>query len=139
MSKTFKLQLVAPDRPSIHQEVTVLNLPGGAGEFGVMAGHMSLLSTLRPGTLRVTNGHEKELYFIAGGFAEVNASSVIVLAEEYVKANEIDVEEAKKVKKQSQDLLAEKKEGTDLKAAQLALARADARLKAFEEAKNLKK
>ena len=139
MSKTFKLQLVAPDRPSINEEVTAVNLPGGAGEFGVMAGHMSLLSTLRPGTLRVTHGQQRDLYFIAGGFAEVNGSSVIVLAEEYVKADEIDVEEARKTKKQSQDLLAEKKEGTDIKAAQLALARAEARLKAFEEAKSLKK
>jgi F0F1-type ATP synthase epsilon subunit len=61
------------------------------------------------------------------------------LAEEYLKASEIDVEEAKKNKKHSEELLAEKKEGTDFKAAQLALIRAEARLKVVEEYKSLKK
>ena len=139
MAKTFKLQVVAPDSPAVTEDATEVILPGEVGEFGVLAGHMSLLSTLKPGTLRILKGHEKELYFVAGGFAEVNASSVIVLAEEYVKAGEIDLEEAKKTKKHSEELLAEKKEGTDLKAAHLALARAEARIKTAEEAKLLKK
>ncbi len=133
------LQVVAPDQPVLAEEPTLVELPGEVGEFGVMAGHMSLLSALRPGTLRIIKGHERELYFIAGGFAEVNASSVIVLAEEYVKAGEIDVEEAKKTKKQSEAILSEKKEGADLKAAELALHRAEARLKAADENKSLKK
>lgn len=139
MSKTFKLQVVAPDHPVLSEEPTLVELPGEAGEFGVMAGHMSLLSTLKPGTLRVIKGQEREIYFVAGGFAEVNKASVIVLAEEYVKAGEIDVKEARKIKKQSQDILSEKKEGADLKVAQLALSRAEARLKAAEEYKSLKK
>lgn len=139
MSKTFKLQVVAPDHAVLAEEPTLVELPGEVGEFGVMAGHMSLLSTLRPGTLRIIKGSERELYFVAGGFAEVNPASVIVLAEEYVKAEEIDVEEAKKIKKQSEGILSEKKEGADLKAAQHALSRAEARLKAAEEFKTLKK
>ena len=137
--KTFKVQVVAPDHAVLSEEASLVVLPGEVGEFGVLAGHMSLLSTLKPGTMRIVNGHERELYFVAGGFAEVNASSVIVLAEEYLKASEIDVDEAKKVKKHSEEVLADKKEGADLKAAQNALARAEARLKTFEEAKSLKK
>lgn len=137
--KTFKFQVVAPDAPAITEEVSLAVLPGEVGEFGVMAGHMSLLAALKPGTLRITKGQDKELYFVAGGFVEVNASSVIVLAEEYVKADMIDVEETRKNKKLAEDLLAEKKEGTDLKAAHLALARAEARLKVVEEVKSLQK
>jgi F-type H+-transporting ATPase subunit epsilon len=139
MSKTFNLQVVAPYHPFIVQEATLVELPGEVGEFGVMAGHMSLLSTLKPGVMRVIKEHQRELYFIAGGFAEVNAASVIVLAEEYVKAEEIDVAEAKKTKEHSEGILLEKKEGYDLKAAELALARANARLKTVEELKSLKK
>jgi F-type H+-transporting ATPase subunit epsilon len=137
--KAFKLQVVAPDAPAITEEVGLVILPGEVGEFGVMAGHMSLLSTLKPGTMRIVKGQERELYFVAGGFAEVNAASVIVLAEEYVKAGEIDVEEAEKTKKHSEGILSEKKEGADLKAAEKALARAEARLKTAEEFKTLKK
>ncbi len=139
MSKTFKIDVVASNFPVISQEAHLVVLPGEVGEFGVMPGHMRLLSTLKPGTLRIINGQERTIYYLAGGFAEVNAHSVTVLAEEYVKAEEIDVEDARKIKKQSEDLLAEKKEGTDLKAAQLALHRAEACLKTAEEFKSLKK
>ncbi len=139
MSKTFNLQVVAPDHPVLSEEATLVELPGEVGEFGVMAGHMALLSTLKPGTLRIIKDQQRELYFVAGGFAEVNGASVIVLAEEYVKAEEIDVEDAKKIKKHSEEVLAEKKEGADLKAAHHALSRAEARLKVVEEYKFLKK
>lgn len=137
--KTLKLQVVAPDAPGAAEEATLVVLPGEMGEFGVMPGHMSLLSTLKPGTMRVHRPQGRDLYFVAGGFAEVNGVSVTVLAEEYVKAEEIDVEEARKVRQQSEAILAEKKEGADLKAAQAALARSQARLKAFEEYQASKK
>src|SRR5581483_591954 len=70
--KTFKLQVVATDASSLSEEVSLVVLPGEVGEFGVMAGHMSLLSTLKPGTMRVVKGQNRELYFLAGGFVEVN-------------------------------------------------------------------
>jgi F-type H+-transporting ATPase subunit epsilon len=139
MSKTFKLQVVAPDRPSISEEVTAIILPGGAGEFGVMAGHMPIISTLKAGTLEVTKAGVKEFYFIAGGFVEVNPTSVIVLAEEYEKADEIDVPRAELSKKHAQEKLAEKKEGVDLTKEKHALARNEARLLTVEKAKSLKK
>jgi F-type H+-transporting ATPase subunit epsilon len=139
MSKTFQFQVVAPDQPALTQEVTTVILPGEMGEFGVMAGHMSFLSTLKPGILRVIKGQERNLYFIAGGFAEVNAKSVIVLAEEYQVASEIDGVQAEKDKKQALDTLAQKKDPTDIASAKTLLARSEARLKVLQEAKTSKK
>jgi len=139
MTKTFKLQVVAPDKPAIIEEVTQLTLPGEMGEFGVMAEHMSLLSTLKPGVLRVSKGHERSVYFLAGGFVEVNKSSVIVLAEVYEKAEEIDLERAKKAKGAAQGQLAATKEGVNLETLKHALARAEARIKVVEESRTLKK
>jgi F-type H+-transporting ATPase subunit epsilon len=139
MSKTFKLNLVAPDRPSLTEEVTSLVLPGGAGEFGVLAGHMLLISTLKPGTLEVTKGGVKEFYFIAGGYAEVNGTSVIVLAEEYEKASEINVERSQLSKKQAEEKLASKAEGVNLTKEKNALNRNEARLQTVEKAKAFKK
>jgi F-type H+-transporting ATPase subunit epsilon len=139
MSKTFKLQVVAPDLPSIEEEVTLVVLPGEMGEFGVMAGHMPFFSTLKPGTMRIVKGQTREIYYLAGGFAEVNPTSVIVLAEEQIKAEAIDVEETLRNKKLAEERLTTKKEGLDLKATELVLARAVARLKVVEEAKSLKK
>jgi F-type H+-transporting ATPase subunit epsilon len=139
MSKTFKLQVVAPDKPAIAEDATLVVLPGTVGEFGVMADHMSLMSALKPGTMRILKGQTRDLYFIAGGFAEVHHSSVIVLAEEYERAGEIDGEEVRKAKKRAEEQLAEKKPGTDMEAIQNSLARAEARLKALEEFKASKK
>ncbi len=133
MSKTFKLQVVAPDRPALAQDATLVALPGVVGEFGVMAGHMPLLAALKPGTLRILKGQERELYFIAGGFVEVDRSSVIVLAEEYEPAGDIDAEAAHRSKSQAQEQLAGKPEGLDLEAVRNSLARAEARLKTLQE------
>ena len=139
MSKTFKLNLVAPDRPSLTEEVTSVILPGGAGEFGVMAGHMPLISTLKAGTLEVTKNGVKEFFFIAGGYAEVNGASVIVLAEEYEKSDEIDVEQSQLSKKKSEEKLASKSEGVNLIKEKNALDRNVARLQTVEKAKASKK
>lgn len=138
MSRTFKLQVVAPDKPVIAEDASLVSLPGELGEFGVMAGHMAFLSTLRAGSLRITKGQDRDLYFIAGGFAEVNGSSVIVLAEDYERAVEIDVETARQALKRAEEKLAQGTAGDD-QAARSALGRAKARLKAAEEAKSLKK
>jgi F-type H+-transporting ATPase subunit epsilon len=139
MSKTFKLQIVAPDRPALSAEPTTVVLPGEEGEFGVQAGHMALLASLRPGTLRVLKEDGKELYYVAGGFAEVDGDSLTVLAEEYENAGEIDGTAAREDRDRALRMLSEKKEGTDLKAQAHALARAQARLKALEESVHLGK
>jgi F-type H+-transporting ATPase subunit epsilon len=139
MSKTFQLQLVAPDSPSITEEVTSIILPGGDGEFGVLAHHMPLISTLKPGTLEVTKNGVKEFYFLAGGYVEVNPTSVIVLAEEYEKSDKIDVERSQLSKKQAADKLAAKAEGVSVVKEKHALARSEARLKTVEKAKAYKK
>ncbi len=139
MSKTFKLQVVAPDSPSVMEDVTSVILPGGDGEFGVLAHHMRLISTLKPGTLEVTKDGVKEFYFIAGGYVEVNPTSVIVLAEEYEKSDKIDVERSTLSKKQAEEKLASKAEGVSIVKEKHALARNEARLQTVEKAKAYKK
>ena len=139
MSNTFQFQVVAPDKPALAEEATLVVLPGEMGEFGVMAQHMAFISTLKPGTLRIVKDQSRELYFVSGGFAEVNQKSVIVLAEDYEKAEEIDAEAAQKAKSHAQEQLAEKKEGVDLEPVRHALARAEARLKVVDELKLVKK
>ena len=138
MAKTFKLQVVAPDRPAVVEDATTVILPGELGEFGVMAGHVPFLSTLKPGVMRVVKEGKRSLYFLAEGFAEVNGSSVTVLAEAYEKAEDIDVEAAQKAIQKAGEKLSNQ-ETIDDEAARQMLARAKARLKAVEEAKALKK
>jgi F-type H+-transporting ATPase subunit epsilon len=138
MAKTFKLQVVAPDCPAVTEDAVSVTLPGEMGEFGVMAGHVPFLSTLKPGVMRVVKDGQRSVYFLAEGFAEVNGHSVIVLAEAYERAEEIDVEAAQKAIQKAGEKLSNQ-ETIDDEAARQMLARAKARLKAVEEAKSLKK
>jgi F-type H+-transporting ATPase subunit epsilon len=80
----MKFELVTPDKLFTSMEgVQHVACPGTEGDFGVLKGHMPLISTLRPGgAVRVRDGRGKEVaYTVHGGFVEVTPTSVTVLAE----------------------------------------------------------
>lgn len=76
-------ELVTPERLVRSEEVHMVTVPGSEGEFGVLEGHAPLMSTVRDGDLLVqkTAGAAPEAIAIRGGFAEVNAKGLTVLAE----------------------------------------------------------
>jgi F-type H+-transporting ATPase subunit epsilon len=76
-------ELVTPERLVRSEEVYMVVVPGTEGDFGVLAGHAPLMSTVRDGALSVyrTEGGQPETIAIQGGFAEVNAKGLTVLAE----------------------------------------------------------
>ncbi len=86
---TFKFELVSPERLVVSAEVDQVDLPGAGGDFGVLAGHAPLVSTLRPGVLTVKTGGSSDRIYVRGGFAEVNASGLTVLAETAVRVSEM--------------------------------------------------
>jgi F-type H+-transporting ATPase subunit epsilon len=77
-------ELVTPERLVRSEEVYMVVVPGTEGDFGVLAGHAPLMSTVRDGALSVyrTEGGQPETIAIEGGFAEVNAKGLTVLAEQ---------------------------------------------------------
>ena len=71
----------------------MVTLPGTEGYFGVLAGHAPVISTLRPGVIEVKGGESGDLrLFVRGGFAEVDPTKVVVLAEEAISLDDFDVE-----------------------------------------------
>jgi F-type H+-transporting ATPase subunit epsilon len=86
-----EFELVSPERLLLSEQVDMVVVPGAEGDFGVLPRHSQLISTLRPGIIRVFEGREvKQRIFVAGGFAEVTAERCTVLAEEAVPVGEID-------------------------------------------------
>jgi len=76
-------QLVLPERRLASEMADMVVVPGGDGDFGVLPGHVSMISTVRPGVIEVyVGGHVKDRYMVAGGFAEVTGERCTVLAEE---------------------------------------------------------
>jgi F-type H+-transporting ATPase subunit epsilon len=86
---TFKFELVSPAKLLFSGEVEEVIVPGAEGEFTVLPGHAPLVSTLRPGFLRLKNGADTMTVFVRSGFAEVNEKGLIVLAEEAARIEEI--------------------------------------------------
>ncbi len=76
-------ELVTPERLVRSEEVYMVVVPGTEGEFGVLENHAPLMSTIRDGELRVwkTEKGAPETIRIEGGFAEVNANGLTVLAD----------------------------------------------------------
>ena len=77
------LELVTPDRLVTSDDVYMVVVPGTDGESGIMAGHAPYMTTLKNGDIAVyrTQGAQPERIQVTGGFAEVSAKGLIVLAE----------------------------------------------------------
>jgi F-type H+-transporting ATPase subunit epsilon len=88
---TFHFELVSPERLVFSGEVEQVDVPGQEGEFGVFAGHAPYIATLKPGMLRIYSGSGvPQRIVVKGGFAEVGASGLTVLAEYATPADEYD-------------------------------------------------
>lgn len=83
----FAFDLVTPQATFFSGDVRMVEAPGTLGDFGVLAGHMPFVSTLRAGVVTVhgTTEAEPAKLFVAGGIAEVNPSSCTILAEQVVE------------------------------------------------------
>src|SRR5262247_2259437 len=93
MADRIHFDLVSPEEMLLSEDVTMVTLPGTEGYFGVLAGHAPVISTLRPGVIDVQGGESGDLrLFVRGGFAEVDAKKVVVLAEEAIPLAELDAE-----------------------------------------------
>lgn len=77
-------ELVTPEKLVRSEDVYMVVVPGSEGDFGVLAGHAPLMSTIRDGDLHIyrTDKAEPEALPVKGGFAEVSAHGLTVLAEQ---------------------------------------------------------
>ena len=87
---TFHFDLVSPEKLLFSGEVTQVDLPGSEGDFGVLAGHAPLVTTLRPGILVIYRDGGELRVVVNGGFAEVGPTGLTVLADMAVPHEEFD-------------------------------------------------
>ncbi len=77
----MQVELVSPEKKLASMEAEVVGLPGSDGDFAAMPGHVPTATSLRPGVVTIKSGSETTEYLVAGGFAEITAESVSILAE----------------------------------------------------------
>ncbi len=92
MAATLQFDLVSPERKLASVQATEVQIPGADGDLTAMEGHAPTITTLRPGILKSISTEGIKSYVVTGGFAEISASGVSVLAERAVPVEEATVE-----------------------------------------------
>lgn len=89
MAETFKFELVSPERVLMSEDVAQVIVNGTDGQFTVLPGHSPLISTLTPGFLEVTAKGRMQRIYVRGGFAEVDPTSLTILAEKAMMTDDL--------------------------------------------------
>ncbi len=130
---TLNLRVLAPDQSVFDDNADEVILPSTTGQVGILTGHVSMLTALDSGVLRLRQGSSWQSIALSGGFAEVEANQVTVLVNAAELGSRIDTASAEKELEAAQQA-ANAYEGqapsSDKVKAQQALARARARLSA---------
>jgi len=135
MADTFTLEIVTPARQVLREQVSEAQIPVLGGYIGVLPGHTPLLAELGIGELSHQFGNRIFFCTAIGGFVEVLADRVIVLAERAERAEEIDVPRAQASRDRALKRMATLNDpNMDWKRVEASLARAEARLQVAAKA-----
>jgi len=110
MADTMQFDLVSPERRLASLQVTSVQIPGADGDMTAMEGHAPTITTLRPGVLTVEGPEGTTDYVVTGGFAEITASGVSVLAERAVAKGDMTQEHLDEMVEEAKNMYAKAKE-----------------------------
>lgn len=135
MSMTVHVDVVSAEESIFSGLAEFVVLPGQAGELGILPGHMPLMTTIKPGAVRVKlpQKEEEELIFVAGGILEVQPGLVTVLADTAIRGRDLDEAKALDAKKRAEEAMADRSAELDYARAQAELAEAVAQLAAIQK------
>ena len=129
---TMHVEVVTAERELYNGEADELIAPGTEGELGILPRHAALLTTLKPGALRIKLHGAEEPLFVSGGFLEVSNNQATVLADTAENAEEINQARAEEARRRAQERLAQTTSNTERAELQGALQRAMERLRVAE-------
>ena len=133
---TVHLDIVSPEAKIFSGLIEMVSVTGEMGELGILPGHTQLLSAIKPGQVKITKqGGEKEIYYISGGFLEVQPDCITILADTVARAEDLDEAQAVEAKERAEKLLTEKKSELDYTATLRELAQAAAQIRTIKELK----
>jgi F-type H+-transporting ATPase subunit epsilon len=125
---TLKLEIVTPEEKVYSEDVNMVTLPGSEGEFGVYPNHVPLLTTLKPGELRVVKDGREIALAVGEGFVEIKANAVSILTDMALEAEKIDEAAAEKAVERAKAAMKEDHSAEEVAAIQASLQKALAQL-----------
>ena len=109
MEDNFKLEIISPEKIIFSDNVTMVTLPSYEGDMGVLKHHISIITFLRPGIIKVQKKDEKfEEFFVQDGTVEYFDDSLVVLSTSAISVKDLSKELVDDLKKDTQDKLTDK-------------------------------
>tara|TARA_B100000949_G_scaffold203827_1_gene193114 strand:+ start:204 stop:599 length:396 start_codon:yes stop_codon:yes gene_type:complete len=109
MEDNFKLEIISPEKIIFSDNVTMVTLPSYEGDMGVLKHHISIITFLRPGIIKVQKKDEKfEDFFVQDGTVEYFDDSLVVLSTSAISVKDLSKELVDDLKKDTQDKLTDK-------------------------------
>lgn len=108
MANTYKLDILSPEGNIFSGDVSLAVFPTSSGIITIMAGHTALITKLSGGEIEIEQNGERKFITITGGFLEVSANLVSVIADFAIRSEDIDDEKIAAAKKYAEEQKAKK-------------------------------
>lgn len=136
MPMTVHCDIVSAEKQLFSGLVEMVVAAGSEGDLGILPGHAPLLTGLKPGPVRIVKqGGEEEVFYVNGGFLEVQPKVVTVLADAASRAHDMDEAAAEEARQRAKEALEGKRTDMDYSAASAQLAESVAQLRAIQQMK----
>ncbi|MBU2713579.1 F0F1 ATP synthase subunit epsilon [Zooshikella harenae] len=133
MAITVHCDIVSAEQEIYSGLVEMVIATGILGDLGIAPGHAPLLTDLKPGPVRVVKqGGKEEIFYVSGGFLEVQPNSITVLADTALRASDVDEAAAVRAKQEAEQALANQSGEFDYSRAASQLAEAAAKLRTLQ-------
>ena len=130
---TFHLDVVSAEGMLFSGRVESVQVSGAEGELGIRHGHAPLLTSIKPGLVRLVKLHgAEEVMYISGGMLEVQPESVTVLADTAIRADDLDEAKAQEAKRAAEERIHSSHGDIDYAQAATELAKAMAQLRVID-------
>ncbi len=139
MAMTIHVDIVSAEQEIYSGLVDAVFATAAMGEIGIYPRHTPLLTSLKPGEVRVLVKGKEEQFYVSGGLLEVQPHIVTILADTAMRADDVDEAAAMEAKAAAERTLAEKDTKIDYAEAQAQLAEAMAQLRSIQRMKKGKK
>ena len=130
MDKKLHLKITTHEKVVFDADVDEIYTKGTQGEFGILPNHIPFMSALDVGVTKVVIDGKPEYFTTMGGVFQLKNNEALILTQTAEKGPDIDIERAEEAKKRAEERLENEPDTSDVQRAEVALARALARLKA---------
>lgn len=134
MANTVHIDVVSAEASIFSGEAEFVVAPAGAGEVGIYPNHTPMITTIKPGALRIklADTAEETVIYLSGGMLEVQPGMITVLADTAIRGADLDEAKALAAKEAAEEALKNRSSDIDYAAAQAELAEAVAQIQAIQ-------